>query len=314
MGPDERHVNLISLLIESPTPLTFQQIREQMDAYDQADEESAKRMFERDKDDLRGMGVPIELAPVDAWEDPEAASGYTISPEAYYLPRIAFTTEEMTALLIVAGLPGVDDEAARGVRKLAAGVQGDLPWRGGVSVGPDASGERLAALASATLAGRAISFDYVTSGGESAERTVDPWALVTRPGRWYLVGMDRDRGDVRAFRVSRIASDPRDAGPAEPRPEGFEAGSHVAGPWEQAEPEQQALVALSDRIGWWAIRTIGHATVERTREDGWIEVRMPLGDGTSSWVLSLGRDAEAIEPEELRRDVIRRLEEALANL
>lgn len=314
MGPDERHVNLISLLLESSAPLTFQQIRDQMEAYDQADEESAKRMFERDKDDLRGMGVPIELVPVDVWEDPEAASGYTIDPDAYYLPRLTFSTEEMTALLIVAGSPGVDEDAARGVRKLASGVEGELPWRGGVSVGPDASGERLAALASAALEGRALSFDYVTSGGGAAKRTVDPWALVTRPGRWYLVGMDRDRGEVRSFRVSRIISDPTEAGPASPRPEGFDARSHVAGPWEHAGDDEQALVALSERIGWWALRTIGHASVERTREDGWIEVRMPLSDGTSSWILSLGRDAEAIEPEELRRDIITRLEEALTNV
>ena len=314
MGPDERHVNLITLLLGARSPLTFQQIREQMDAYDQADEDSAKRMFERDKDDLRTMGVPIDLVPVDAWEDPDAASGYIIDPETYYLPRISFTPEEMTALLIVAGSPGADEDAARGVRKLASGVEGEVPWHGGVSVGPDSSGERLADIASATLGHRALAFDYTTADGTSATRTVDPWALVTRPGRWYLVGFDRDRGDVRAFRISRIVTDPIDVGPAEPRPDDFRAGDHVSGPWERQEGEETALVALSERIGWWAKGSVAQAVVEGTRADGWMLLRVPITDGTASWVLSLGADAEAVEPEGLRRDVQQRLEEALGSV
>jgi len=94
MHPLERLVNLVALLLESTRPLTFDQIRDAMpEAYAQQEVATAKRMFERDKDILRDVGVPIEVAGTDAWD---VEQGYTIPKDRYYLPEIDLTPEEIS--------------------------------------------------------------------------------------------------------------------------------------------------------------------------------------------------------------------------
>ena len=87
------------LLLETRTPLTFEQIRETLEPYRQEKVDTAKRMFERDKDILRDYGVPLELVDTDVWG---AEQGYVIPKDAYYLPEIAFTPEELAALFVAA--------------------------------------------------------------------------------------------------------------------------------------------------------------------------------------------------------------------
>ena len=119
MQPLERLVNLVALLLESRTPLTFEQIRGKLaDAYEHPDVNSAKRMFERDKDVLRDIGVPIEVVAVDVWD---AEHGYAISKDRYYLPEISFTPEEISALVVAARSAG-DTSAEDAVRKLLSGA------------------------------------------------------------------------------------------------------------------------------------------------------------------------------------------------
>src|SRR5262245_46261446 len=108
MHPLERLINLVALLLDSTRPLTFDQIREVMPAYQQADVSSAKRMFERDKDILREVGIPIELVATDVWD---VEQGYRIPREQYYLPEVTFTPEEVWALFVAAHAPGEDGEA-----------------------------------------------------------------------------------------------------------------------------------------------------------------------------------------------------------
>ena len=82
MEPLERLLNLVGLLLETRTPLTFEQIRETLEPYRQENVDSAKRMFERDKDILRDYGVPLELVDTDAWGTEQ---GYRIPKDQYYL-------------------------------------------------------------------------------------------------------------------------------------------------------------------------------------------------------------------------------------
>ena len=115
MEPLERLLNLVGLLLETRTPLTFEQIRSTLEPYGQANVDSAKRMFERDKDILRDYGVPLELVDTDAWGTEQ---GYLIPKERYYLPEIEFTPEELGALMVAAqGVRG-ETPAEQAVRKL----------------------------------------------------------------------------------------------------------------------------------------------------------------------------------------------------
>jgi len=313
MHPLERLLNLVILLLETPRFLTFEQIRERLPAYDQGDDESAKRMFERDKDVLRDLGVPVEVGSTDAWE---VEQGYRIPKERYYLPDIEFTEEEIAALFVAAQTPGTEDEAGQAVRKLQSGVEPSvlaMMSAGPVAAGADAPGGRLRAVTGAIEARRALRFDYRAASGDVATRHVDPWSLVWRMGRWYLVGFDRDRGEIRAFRLSRFRSDPESAGEASAPPEGFDGREHVVG-GPSAPPEEPvtARVLLSPNVAWWAVSTSTGARVVGTREDGWVEAEFPAerGESFTAWALSFGPEAVVLAPRELRQDVVRRLEAA----
>jgi len=228
MHPLERLVNLVALLLSTRIPVTFQEIREKLPAYSQDDVESAKRMFERDKDALRAAGVPVEVAPVDAWE---SETGYIIPEDEYYLPEISFTEGEASALVVLAATPAGDDEdAVRALRKLFFGAERSPLAGPGPSVPAvvdEADDPRAAAVANAISRRRCIHFRYKSVTGETSERRLDPYALVWRSGHAYAVGLDRDRGEIRAFRVSRFASDPTEQSESSAPPKGFVAREHV---------------------------------------------------------------------------------------
>jgi proteasome accessory factor B len=319
MQPLERLVNLVALLLESRRPLTFEEIRERMaGAYEQADLDSAKRMFERDKDILRDIDVPIEAVATDAWD---VEQGYRISKDRYYLPDISFTPEEISALFVAASAGGPEASGAEhGVRKLLYGAEGVLGGVAGVPLAPEGgpTDARLTAAALALAERRRIRFGYRTARGQGSERRVDPYGLVFRGGHWYLVGLDMDREEIRAFRLSRLSSELADEGQAGAPPEGFSASAHVrAAPWgEQApgEPPARARVLFDPQIAWLAARAVRGAEFAGTAPDGRAEVRVPVTDPSwvASWVLSHGPSAEVVEPAEVRQEVVRRLEAAVA--
>lgn len=316
MHPLERLVNLVALLLESRRPLTFEEIRDRMPgAYEQEDVDSAKRMFERDKDILRDIGVPIQVVATDAWE---AEQGYTIPKDDYYLPEISFTPDEMSALFVAASSAGSDTAAEEAVRKLLYGAEGGVlagVTRTPLSTEGGAIQARLTAAAEAIAERRSLRFRYRNSRGEESDRRVDPYGLVFRRGYWYLVAWDHDRDDVRAFRVSRLLSDPEDAGEGSAPPEGFVSADHVeATPSTPQERLRRARIAFAPDAAWLAASSVRGAETLGTREDGWVELGLPVGEPgfLAGWVLGYGPDAEVLEPDELRREVIGRLEATVA--
>ncbi|MGH2682473.1 MAG: helix-turn-helix transcriptional regulator [Actinomycetota bacterium] len=313
MHPLERLVNLVALLLEARRPLTFDQIRDVLPAYRQGDKASAKRQFERDKDTLRAIGIPVEVAPTDVWEVEE---GYRIPRERYELPEVEFTAEEAAALFVAAHA-GIGGEAAQAFRKLALGVDTGvltgLAEREG-NLGVDAAAPHLSDVADAVARRRRVRFRYRPLQGRAGERDVDAWGLVFRRGSWYLVGRDRKRGEARSFRLSRFASVLKDLGEAEPPPEGFRASDQLqAGPWGLGEPETTARVSFSPKVAWWALSGLPGARIVRTGRDGWTEAEVPAagGDAFASWILSFGADARVLSPKALRDAVVDRLESVL---
>jgi proteasome accessory factor B len=312
MEPLERLLNLVGLLLETRQPLTFERIREILEPYGQENLDTAKRMFERDKDLLRDFGVPLELVDVDAWGGEQ---GYRILKDRYYLADIAFTPEELGALLVAAQSGGENLAAERGARKLLYGADGGV--LAGLSGGPLASGSDarsalVVAVASAVQDHRRLTFGYRNSRGEVGEREVDAFAMVYRGGHWYLVGHDRANDAVRAFRLSRFTSDVADAGDGGPPSEGFRAADHVqAGPWAAAA-EEHAEVAFAPEVAWWATGSLAGASAAAASErpDGWTVVSVPMADedALAAQILQFGPDALVLEPASLRDEVVRRLE------
>ncbi len=316
MHPLERLINLVALLLEARRPLTFEEIREALPAYDQTDPGSAKRMFERDKDTLREAGIPVEVQGTDVWE---VEHGYRIPKDRYYLPEIEFTDEEVWALFVAAHAPGEDGEAERAFWKLATGVDTSILAsiaERPVAPGLDASGPNLGSVADALARGRRIRFRYRPAQGKAGPRDVDPFALLFRRGNWYLVGRDAAKDEIRAYRLSRVAGPVRDTGPAEGPPAGFQAAQHVqAGPWGLGEPNAAARVAFSPKVAGWVVPATTGARVVRTFDDGWVEVEVPASSTEPfvSWVLSFGADARVEVPRSVRDEVVARLEAVLAD-
>jgi proteasome accessory factor B len=267
-------------------------------------------MFERDKDILREYGVPLELRDLDAWG---GELGYTIPKDLYYLPEIAFTPEELGALLVAAQGGGDETPVERAAQKLLYGADGGV--LAGLSGGPlaaghDARGALLLGTADAAQERRQIRFGYRTSQGKTSERDVDAFAVVFGRGHWYLVGHDRERDDIRAFRLSRFTGDFSDVGPGTDPPEGFSAADHVdRGPWV-AGGEELAEVAFAPEMAWYAASSFRGASERGPREDGWIVVEIPMADEQemAAWILGFGADAEVIAPAGLRAGVVALLE------
>ena len=318
MEQAERLMDLFGLLVRSKQPVTFEEIRERVpDAYTQEDIDSAKRMFERDKDVLRELGVPIETRSKDIWT--EESNAYFVDPDRYYLPEIAFSREEAAALFVAAGASGEGD-AEKGLRKLLASVGTDPLEASSSTVpvdSPELSGGLATRLSQAIADRRAVSFSYRAAQGETSRRTIDPYAIVWRSGHYYLVGMDHDRSEIRCFRVSRFASEPDDAGEAlTVAPEDFRGRDHVVGgPWGPEEAEKVPVtIAFSVRVSWWATQGMD-GVGSRPAAEGWEEKVLPGSTDESfvSWILSFGPDARVVDPPAVRAAVIARLEEALAN-
>lgn len=316
MHPLERLINLVALLLEARRPKTFEEIRAVVPAYQQGDMATAKRMFERDKDTLREVGIPIEVAPTDVWE---AEQGYRIPKELYYLPEISFTPEEVWALFVAAHSPGEDGEAELAFRKLSTGADTTLlaaMAERPVAPGVDASGPHLGAIADVLSRRRAVRFRYRPNQGRVGLRDVDPYALVFRSGHWYLVGLDRAKGEIRSYRLSRIGGPVKEVGEASRPPEGFDAARHLkAGPWGLGEPDATARVGFSADVAWWAVPATPGARILKTRRDGWVETEVPASRTESflSWVLSFGPDARVYSPRSLRDQLVRRLEALLSH-
>jgi proteasome accessory factor B len=310
MEPLERLLNLVALLLETPTPLTYEQIRDTLHAYRGDNVDSAKRMFERDKDQLREFGIPLQLVETDAWGTEQ---GYIIPKDEYYLPEIAFTPEELGALLVAVQSGGENTRAEQAARKLLYGADGGVlaGLAGGpLASGSDARGTLVIECADAAQRRRRVRFGYRTSQGRAGERMVDAFAVVFRGGHWYLVGHDFERDDVRAFRLSRFTSDLDDLGDGHEPPAGFRGADHVqAGPWA-ATPEDHAEIAFSPDVAWWAVGSFAGARESRIDDDGWVVADVPMADPglLASLVLQFGPDAIVRSPEVLRDEVVDRLE------
>ena len=311
MEPLERLLTLVGMLLDTEIPLTFDQIQRALEPYRKENVESAKRMFERDKDILREYGVPLELVDLDAWGGEQ---GYIIPKDRYYLPEIEFTPEELGALLVAAQSGGEDRFAEQGARKLLYGADGGVlaGLAGGpLASGSDARGTLVMAAAEAAQGRRRVRFGYRTAQGKVSERDIDAFAMVFRGGRWYLVGHDHERDEVRAFRLSRVTSDLADAGAGADPPEGFSAADHVvAGPWAAAA-EELARVAFAADVAWSAIGSLPGAEQVGARDDGWVEVTIPFADQHAlvSLLLEFGPDALVGSPAPLREALVRRLED-----
>jgi predicted DNA-binding transcriptional regulator YafY len=297
----ERILNLLAFLLTAHRPVTADEIRMTVAGYDQASDEAWRRMFERDKDLLRRLGIPLELRPTDAWE---VEHGYVVEQQDYALPDPGLTDEERAALWLAAQVVRIGGQASGpdalfklgGVPLTASGepLAADL----------GADGEALGAAFAAVADRRHLEFRY-----RDRHRTVKPYGLVHRRGHWYVVGPEaKADAAIKVFRLDRaegvVAGDR--SGVFE-RPTGFRASDAIPeAPWQAGGEDLQARVVFDKEIAWWARRQLGASSSVIDRPDGGIEVVTPVASPETfiGWVLGFDDGAEIIEPVELRRRLV----------
>ncbi|MGL4307027.1 MAG: helix-turn-helix transcriptional regulator [Mycobacteriaceae bacterium] len=206
----ERLMNLVICLLSSSQYLTAERIRASVAGYeDSASDEAFSRMFERDKNELRDLGVPLETGKVSRLS---SADGYRINRNSYELPDIDLSSDEAACVAIAVQLwesPELSAAAQSALLKLrAAGVELDTNIAESVATAtPRSRGSEvvLSAILEAINSSKIVQFQHRASQVDPyLKRTVEPWGVVTNRGRWYLVGYDLDRAATRTFRLSRI--------------------------------------------------------------------------------------------------------------
>ncbi len=221
----ERLVNLVICLLSTRQFLSAERIRDAVPGYEAADgdqraDEAFKRMFERDKAELRDLGIPLETGRNSIFD---AEDGYRISRGKYELPPVEFDPGEAAAVGLAARLwqsATLGAPARSALIKLrAGGTDVDAAATPGAAPHVDASDPSLPALLDAARDARPVRFGYLKSGsGVPERRTLEPWGVLSWRRRWYVAGLDRDRGEPRCFRLSRVVGDVAVFG----KPGGFE--------------------------------------------------------------------------------------------
>jgi predicted DNA-binding transcriptional regulator YafY len=296
----ERLLNLTAALLETPRPLTAEQIAERIFGYPE-DKTAFRRAFERDKDALREMGIPIVMAEVTGSDPP--LMGYRIPKDQYYLRDPGLEADELAALHLAASairLEGVEGTA--GLWKL-----GGVPASHANAATPSTMAaipvdDRLVVLFGAVGERRRVTFRY-----RDEERTVDPYRLDFQRGRWYVTGFDHARADERVFRLDRIAGDVAAGAVRSFEPPSVAVPGGRAEPWQLGEGEPvRAHVLVGAEQAPIAIGIVGPEAVSEERPDGSIVIEMPVSnpEGFRAFVLGFLDHAEVLGPDELRADVV----------
>lgn len=324
----ERLLSLVVCLLSSRRYLTANQIREAVPGYPDAFE-AFKRMFERDKDELRELGIPLETG-TNASDD---EVGYRIPRRAYELPEIMLEPDEAAVLGLAARVwqrAELAGAAAGGMLKLrAAGIEADETSRPGIEPRLQTEEAAFGPLWRAVRDRRPVTFGYQAAGRPAPQqRNLEPWGVVNRHGKWYVAGFDRDRGEERVFRLSRIDGPVTFTGPpgSVVVPPGTDVRKTVKD-WDEPPPVRTAELRIRRGAGFGLRRrAISDEPIEDDpagrRGDGagndgagerWDLVRTEFSDvgWYADYIAWFGTDVIVIEPVDLREAVIRKLKGVL---
>jgi proteasome accessory factor B len=310
----QRWLNIIAYLVGRRLPVSADELLSSVPAFaqdwrsdDERTRESARRKFERDKDELRKLGIPIRTVQYSTQDEPELR-GYRIDRNDFYLPYLKLVQQvsgqrqyrprdrvadveiadgdaplALDALQRLADIPGfpLAKEARSAFRKLAFDLDPHAFSNSSAVLFLERPGtaeltDRLRTLSDALLARKRVMFRYHGMyRGEETARAVAAYGLLFQHGNWYLIGHDALRDDIRVFRVGRMddvianRTSPNTADYA--IPDDFSLDAFVGrAAWELGEGEEAPVVAhvlFRFPLSLWAERN-EHGTLESRRTDG----------------------------------------------
>jgi proteasome accessory factor B len=311
----ERLVNLVVALLDTPRPLTREELRQRVGGYSD-DAVNFHRNFERDKDLLRQMGIPIVAEALAGNEPSDRLTGYRVPRQLYELPDPGLDEDELLALSVAVSAVAFDGSAqgaaTTALWKLAAvsaqrtGVDERADERGKPPLADVPTDERVTTLFAGVQERRVARFKY-----NGVPRRVDPYRLSYRQGRWYLAGFDRAREAERLFRVDRITGAVElEATPGQfVRPEGV--ASAPPPPWRLGDDEEIVVELRVDASqAEWVRSLAGEESVAGASLDGWVDFKLPVTNRAAlrSFVLGLLDRAEVMGPPEVRDEMVDWLE------
>lgn len=313
----ERLLNLLITLLVSRTYVTKERLRAVIEPYREAGDDAFEKMFERDKEELRSLGIPIEVGFVDrAFED---EPGYRIERSAFELPDIDLAPEEAAVIGLAArvwqhaGLAAATSDAL--VKLKAAGVTVDRTALNVVQPQLTAEEPAFEPLWDATRTRTPVHFGYRSpTAARAATRHLQPWGVVSSRGRWYVVGHDTDRGEPRVFRLSRVHGEVAPDGPAGsfdvPADTDLRAVTRSLAP-PSADRVAQVLVRRGTAHGLRRHAEPSSDRPETVAPPGWELLSVSYGpsEALADELLGYGADVVVLDPPDVRKSVVRRLRE-----
>jgi proteasome accessory factor B len=305
----ERLINLTIALLASKRYLTKSEIFRTVEGYE-GSAETKERMFERDKDDLRSLGISIDVGSFDPLFNDEA--GYRIKSDNYQLNLGEITPTEISLLSLAADAwqgAALADAAQSAILKLSSiGVPADPIDIPGLSPKLSNSSKDLETITGAIGASDFLVFDYLSTNLLAEERTIIPIALSNKAGLWYVSGVDNDVQEVRTFRFDRIIGSIT----VKKNKDSFEFPSEFElGRIDSTSTTNSAIIDVRKGKGH-ALRSLATSLKDLGE---WDQIRVPIFsiEYLTAQILWHGEDVFVHEPSDLRNNVVDQLEAMLIN-
>lgn len=309
----ERLMNLIFALLVSRQYLTKDQIRESIADYRESTPSAFDRKFERDKEELRELGINVEMGQNDKYFNDEP--GYRIRRDEAELPDLELTREEAAVIGLATQVwehAGLASESTTALVKLKAiGVDVDTSVLRMAEPKLSTDEPSFDAMWDAVTRRVPISFVYARPGQDPMERHLQPWGIISWHDRWYVGGFDLDRQASRIFRLSRVVGEvtPEGAAGSYDIPEGTDMKS-IAQTLFPPEPAEAAVLRVREGRGQ-ALRRLAEKITPLGDGVDEIELRYSSRWDLASEVASYGPDVVVVSPPDVREAVIIRLTAAV---
>ncbi len=308
----ERLVNLTIALLATKRYITKSEIFRTVDGYEGSDE-SKERMFERDKDDLRNLGIEIEVGTFDPLFEDE--SGYRIKPENYQFQLGEVNAQEITLLSLAAEAwrgASLSSSALSALNKLhAIGIESDSELLLDLAPAIITQDANLAIAIAAITSRTVLSFSYLNEDLKAETRALEPYAVISKYGHWYIFGNDLDRRATRLFRLDRVSGELRPQG----KSSSFEIPTDlvVNQAFAKSSELSSAIVFIRDGRGL-NLRSRGLQNTTASAPVGWQEFKLEYLDRERfvEEVLWYGNDVIVFEPIDLRNEVLGHLKAGVA--
>jgi len=289
----ERLLNLLVYLRTSNEGITVDDIRFTVPGYDTSNDIAFHRMFERDKELLRGMGISLTTE-----QEEDGRIAYFLRPDEYELADPGLTDEEQIALWL----------ATRMVQLDGGGVDEALLKLGGTPGGPSdaedptatvgGDSEILALLLDAAGVRQRVSFQY-----RGREVTADPLGVLNQRGHWYLIVAGQP--EPRPYRVDRgsnwRATGVKGAFVRGPRTR--LADALPSAPWELGDEKVDVELLFDPAVAWRASGDLGR---DLTPSAKGFRITIPVANASAlvGWLLEYGAEAEIVSPREIRQHLV----------